>query len=438
MPVDAGTLLTLLSILLLALALPLGILVSRNNVKSRRQEIIADLESFMKPAPTDTTERGWQVLPSFEFVKMKYFMGSKGSEREREFSIRLFSVPVLVFVLLSGLGFTGAFLVTTDCFKPGADGCILGSRGALHTIFLVGGGAGDANAQLESAITIAVFAFMGGYAYSMRVLLRAVANFDLSPLTFFRLSVYIFVAIFIAVTAWRTMPTEILGGGTAFPAWYAGAFLLGFVPGLAERHLLSLWRRGMMKEVDRRALEATKTIPLEVIDGIDADTRARLEDFNLYDAQHLATANPIMLFVETPFGIYQSIDWVSQAQLVVAVGVTRYLALRALGIRTICDLETVFQVKIRPTNPDLQRRVAVVLLDFDNEAGQSGEPTDILAEGRDLALVILSNLFTRRLRQIRTTIEHKLHEYGPPIGPAMPSAERREGFAPTPLPQAAE
>jgi hypothetical protein len=413
---DAATILTVIAIALMAFALPVGILVSRNNVKSRRQEIITDLEGFLRPPPGDTTDKEWLILPSFEFVKMKYFMGAKGQQREREFSISVFSIPVLTFVLLSALGFITAFLITTDCFKPDAQRCPMFPQGIPATLFLVGGAKpDDPGRYLQSALTIAVFAFLGGYAYSMRVLLRAVANFDLSPLSFFRQSIYVIVTIFIAVTVWRSMP-DWLGDeskGAAFQGWYLAAFLLGFVPGLAERHLVSLWRRGMMKEVDRRAIEATKTVPLEVIDGIDADTRARLEEFNLYDAQHLATANPIMLFVETPFGMYQSIDWVAQAQLVVALGVERYLRLRELGLRTIFDLEDTFRETGR-LSADLRCRVARILLDSPAPADEKAMGA-ICAEGTELALICLAALPTWRLRQIRSTIEDKLKRHGPSL-----------------------
>lgn len=413
------------AILALALAMPLGILVSRNNVKSRRQEIIGDLEDFLRPADGDSTERNWQILPSFEFVKMKYFMGSRGQEREREFSVRLFSAPVLVFVAISALGFIGVFMVAAPgCFVEGGSGCVLGSGGVTRSIFLVGGDDALSNPmaashRLEAAVTIALFAFLGGYAHAIRTLLRAVSNFDLAPITFFRLSAYMVIAVFISVATWRSMPTSIeltTGMSGAFPAWYGAAFLLGFVPGLAERHLVSLWRRGLLKEVDRRAIEASKTVPLEIIDGIDTDTRVRLEDSNLYDAQHLATANPIMLFVETPFGIYQSIDWVAQAQLVVGVGVERYLALRHLGVRTIFDLETVFfprdakGVELEPCE-GLEYRVALILLNGDADR-DAARRLAVIEEGAAIADVVLDDLATRRLRQIKSTIEHKLRAHG--------------------------
>jgi hypothetical protein len=78
---------------------------------------------------------------------------------------------------------------------------------------------------------------------------------------------------------------------------------------------------------------------LDVIDGIDYPTRFRLEECGIYDIQNLATYNPIMLHIESPFGIYQTIDWVGQAQLCSILGLDKFLLLRQMNVRTVFDLE---------------------------------------------------------------------------------------------------
>jgi hypothetical protein len=49
--------------------------------------------------------------------------------------------------------------------------------------------------------------------------------------------------------------------------------------------------------------------------------------------QNLATANPILLYVESPYGLLEVIDWMAQAQLLVELGPERFLQARAAGVR---------------------------------------------------------------------------------------------------------
>lgn len=297
-------------------------------------------------------------------------------------------------------------------------GCPLGTLPIDLPLFL-GNGEPDAGTK-RLALSVVAFAFLGAYVASIRALLRSVANFDLSPLTLFRCSAGMLLAIFVAGALWRGVPALGNPGGIWPEAWLLFAFTLGLDPALPERVIRSLWRHGKIKQMDEAATDRTRIVPLELIDGIDGDVRARLEDFNLYDVQNLATANPILLFVETPFGIYQSIDWVAQAQLATGIGVDRFLRLRELGVRTIFDLETVL---LGPATPGLlEIRVATILLPPD-PPGTDPDPAARIEAARRMAYAVIDDLSARRLRQMWKVIEHKLGEFGPPMhGPPAPSS----------------
>ena len=423
-----------LATLVLSIILPFGVLVSRNNVKQSRQEIIQALEAFFRSGAADDPDQ-WHIIPSFEFVKNKYHVPGEGGTHRRSADVSLawYIVPVTIFTLLCFIGFQVALAIKdTTCFVKGQAVC--GPYVPSEMLFLIGGeNATEAHREFyaRAGMTVLAFSFLGAYLSSARMLVRSVANFDLAPLSFFRASLTIIGAGMIAVTLWRAAPFDALADReTTFPAWVGMAFILGFVPGLAERILMTIWRRGRVKDMDERATERTKIVPLEIIQGIDADIRSRLEDFNLFDVQNLAKANPILLFVETPFGIYQSFDWVAQAQLINAVGVDRFFNLRDLGINTIFELEGIMLGDDVPDS--LRYRVARTLMADKPDTplpptSDAEVRTSLVEDASALVLVMVGDLATRRLRQIKLTIEGKLRPFAPGRSsrPTPPDLSRR-------------
>jgi hypothetical protein len=411
------------SIFVLALVLPMAILLGRDNVKARRQEIILQLEEFFRER--GGTNSGWDVLPSFEFVKTKYLLGEGAKNRSKEFELRWFSLPVFIFVIVSCFGFIISFSIQSPlCFADQLESnpavCIIGNSQGFSSLF-VGYGTED---ERRFAATLIVFAFLGSYLASTKNLIRSVANFDLSPLTFFRCSFWIILSTISIVAIWRSVPNLELGEsakGSLSSFWILAAFMFGMAPGLAERVVIGLWRRGKIKQMDDAATDRTKIIPLELVDGIDGDIRARLEDFNMYDVQNLATANPILLFVETPFGIYQSIDWVAQAQLAMAFGVTKTLDLREMGIRTIFDVEAALLSNswINDGHSELEIEISRILLGKDRFNQQSLHSS--ISAAQRLVYIAADDLSTRRLRQIWKVIEKNLSDFGP-TWPMQPEA----------------
>lgn len=228
----------------------------------------------------------------------------------------------------------------------------------------------DALRHFNHVVTVAAIAFIGAYLFTLRLFIRSVTVFDLSAITMLRATLHVVLAVAGIVLIYRAMP-DLMGWykqtkpeelAAIASVWFIAAFLFGFVPDSALQFMLtkaSQWG-SPVKTMDDRFIEQTRSIPLDVIDGIDFATRFRLEEANVFEVQNLACANPIMLHIETPFGIYQTIDWVAQAQLCSAVGPERFLIMRQHNIRTIFDLE---RAVLAPTaTPQMRRFIATLLL----------------------------------------------------------------------------
>jgi hypothetical protein len=279
---------------------------------------------------------------------------------------------------------------------------------------------GDLTTPLQKADFYAnnCYTFFGAYIWTIFYLIKRVSNFDLSPLSFLRTSTQLIFAAFVSAAVWHTRNALPLAVTEHLPT--AGmAFLIGWFPDLGMTYLISKYPWIRLKRVKEETEKLSEEIPLDCIMGIDPFMKFRLAEFEIEDVQNLATINPIQLFVETPYGLYEVIDWVAQAQLILAVGTPKTLALRELNIRTIFDLEKAIGQPVLGKlvlGKLLEGQLPPALEKAGSQAQAGNDSSDLLTALVDM---IRDDLHVQRLRQIWDVISTRLH-YQPESTPLRP------------------
>jgi hypothetical protein len=195
--------------------------------------------------------------------------------------------------------------------------------------------AAGAPANFGKATALVVGAgFVGAYIWSIDYLILRIANFDLSPLSFLRTSAHILLTVFVAWALRQVVAIPDVSDQVTVSALLGIAFLSGLYPSLGVSVLidrLPSWLR--IKRDVPEGKEIGRSFPLDLVDGIDPTIKFRLNQLEIGDAQNLATTNPILLYVESPYGLAEIIDWIAQAQLLTELGPKPFLEARAQGIR---------------------------------------------------------------------------------------------------------
>jgi hypothetical protein len=416
-----------LSILLLSIAVPAAIFLGRNNVRSRRRDLVRDLVNLFGFAKD--SQGNPIIIPSLELVKWKYDphprydpdrLSATGEVPDAAglISFWYFLLPTCIYILFTCLGFCVSFLPV----MPGHP-----------TPFSLGGWASLTDPERLSLMSTISYTFLGGYIWTINYLLKRVSNFDLSPLSFLRASAHILFGAFVSAVLWHGINEFYRGSdlGSGRGVGIALAFLVGFFPELGLSRLLAKYPQMRLKRIGPATTELCEELPLDTIVGIDAYIKFRLGEFEIEDVQNLATVNPIQLFVETPYNLYEILDWVAQAQLIVAVGSAKTVKLREINVRTIFDLEEALRNKsFSATILDIllpaHARIEAVTTSPARAAGSPGRSKDdkiqILHDraaqagseeidvGSTLAAIMGADLHVQRLRQLRDVIAMRLDQ----------------------------
>jgi hypothetical protein len=305
--------------ILLSVLIPLSIFVGRRNVRIRRLQLLNRLQEVLFPAAALR-----RVPPSFEVIRARYLVAGVRPGWYRVVNwlqeIGIYVLPVTVFVLVSACGF--GLIVQ------------LGGDWAIAAKVLLVGLQGGASVDFAAATGLIVAAgFVGAYIWSVNYLILRIANFDLSPLSFLSASAHILLTVFVAWVL-RQVVAEPAPGGILVAVVLGVAFLSGLYPLLGLHVLidrLPKWLR--IKRTITEAKQIGRSFPLDLIDGIDQSISFRLGELEVREVQNLATANPIEMFVESPYSCGEIIDWMAQAQLLAELGPEGFLLARQHGVR---------------------------------------------------------------------------------------------------------
>lgn len=177
-------------------------------------------------------------------------------------------------------------------------------------------------------VAVIAFAIMGGYVSASQYVYRRFATIDLTPGSFFSVSLRIVFATLISLMLMFTFSdVNILNSNLILVI----AFLSGIFPDTGFRLLLEKVSLFSSKMDNQHV-----NYPLGKIEGISEMHKIRLNEIGIDNVQNLAQFDFLMLIIKTPFPVRTLLDWVSQAKLLIEFQ-DQTEELQKVGVRNVLD-----------------------------------------------------------------------------------------------------
>ena len=180
-----------------------------------------------------------------------------------------------------------------------------------------------------------VMAFIGGYTWALYELISRARNGDLTPSVLIGVSFRMLSCVPIGYAFSILVTDEV----APFVAFAASAFPV--------RDVRLFIRRRLLRQIDTQAATAAAAGTREAllratVQGVSADTLARLREINITTIVDLAYADPIRILIETGIPLRPIIDWTDQCVLALYVG-SKLDALAPMGIRGALEAAQFFE-----------------------------------------------------------------------------------------------
>ncbi|MFL9896251.1 hypothetical protein [Paraburkholderia sp. RL17-381-BIF-C] len=202
----------------------------------------------------------------------------------------------------------------------------------------------------SGTVLIGSIAFLGAYLWTIAQLINRVNNDDISPATYYFLSIRIITACIFSGIARHVVEAlpmnKFLYSGEVPVGLAALGFVIGWNPTLWIDQLVEQIGNYLKRKIPSQRWPAQSAMPLNMtlifIQGLVPDKIERIRELDIDNFQKLAHENPLVIWVRTSYTLELVIDWIAQAQLCLLFDDEKVQLMRIHGIRDVfCFVETV-------------------------------------------------------------------------------------------------